>query len=161
MKKSLTLVLTLLCTSLALVSAQDDKHAHAAATEEVKVPTPGTVPSPDGAETYIISPKDGDTVKGPVTVVFGLKGMGVCPAGLYLENTGHHHLLINTDLSEVPGGIPMPTLENKLLHFGKGQTETVLELEPGTYTLQLAFADHGHMLHNPPVISKKITITVE
>lgn len=160
MKKSLTLVLTLLCTSLAFVSAQDDKHAHAAA-EEVKVPTPGTVPSPEGAETYIISPKDGDTIKGPVTVVFGLKGMGVCPAGLYLENTGHHHLLINTDLSEVPGGIPMPTLEDKLLHFGKGQTETVLELEPGEYTLQLAFADHGHMLHNPPVISKKITITVE
>jgi hypothetical protein len=118
-------------------------------------------PSPDGAMAYIISPKDGEKVKGDVTIKFGLKGMGVCPAGLYKENTGHHHLLVDMDKSELPAGIPIPTIEGKCLHYGGGQTEVTLKLAPGEHTLQMVLGNYTHMLHAPPVISKKITITVE
>jgi hypothetical protein len=115
-------------------------------------------PSPAGAEVYIISPKDGATVKSPVTVQFGLKGMGIAPAGMKFENAGHHHLVID---SEPPAdqNMPLPTTE-KLLHFGKGQTEASVTLPPGKHTLQLVLGDQNHTPHNPPVVSKKITITV-
>jgi len=155
MKKIVSLLVTGLLATTAVVSAQDEAPAP---------PAPGSVPSAEGAKVYIISPADGDTVKGPVTIQFGLKGMGVCPAGLYLENTGHHHLLVNMGHDDMPKGIPMPTIDEedkKMLHFGKGQTETTLELKPGKYTLLLAFADYGHMMHVPPVMSEMITITVE
>ena len=116
-------------------------------------------PSPAGAEVYIISPKDGATVKSPVTVVFGLKGMGIAPAGVKFENSGHHHLLIDT---AVPSDLnaPLPT-SDQVKHFGKGQTETSIELAPGKHTLQLVLGDEKHTPHNPPVESKKITITVK
>ena len=115
-------------------------------------------PSPAGAEVYIVSPKDGAKVSGPVTVRFGLKGMGVAPAGVKAENTGHHHLLIDT---AVPSDLnaPLPVVPDKVVHFGKGQTETTVTLPPGKHTLQLVLGDDKHMPHNPPVISKKITIT--
>jgi hypothetical protein len=116
-------------------------------------------PSPTGAEVYIVSPKDGATVKSPVTVVFGLKGMGIAPAGVKFENTGHHHLLIDT---AVPADLsaPLPTTD-QVKHFGKGQTEASIELTPGKHTLQLVLGDQNHTPHNPPVESKKITITVK
>jgi hypothetical protein len=115
-------------------------------------------PSPPGAEAYIISPKDGAKVHGPVLVQFGLKGMGIAPAGVKMDNTGHHHLLIDT---EAPSdlGAPLPATD-KIVHFGKGQTETMLTLTPGKHTLQLLLGDMNHVPHAPPVISKKITITV-
>lgn len=116
-------------------------------------------PSPAGAEVYIISPKDGATVKSPVTVEFGLKGMGVAPAGVKFENTGHHHLLIDTDVP-ADQNAPLPTSDN-VRHFGKGQTETTVDLKPGKHTLQLVLGDDKHTPHNPPVVSKKITITVK
>jgi hypothetical protein len=116
-------------------------------------------PSPPGAEVYIVSPKDGAKIKGPVTVVFGLKGMGIAPAGIKFDNTGHHHLLIDTD-PPTDLSLPMPANE-KNVHFGKGQTETTLTLPPGKHTLQLVLADSLHTPHEPAVISKKITITVE
>jgi hypothetical protein len=116
--------------------------------------------APAGAEVYFIAPKDGATVHGPVTVRFGLKGMGIAPAGVKFDNTGHHHLLLDTDLSEVKLETPMPATD-KVLHFGKGQTETTLTLPPGKHTLELVFADSLHMSFNPPLHSKKITITVE
>jgi hypothetical protein len=116
-------------------------------------------PSPAGAEAYIISPKDGATVKSPVTVVFGLKGMGVAPAGVKFENTGHHHLLIDTDVP-ADTAAPLPTTD-KVKHFGKGQTEASVELSPGKHTLQLVLGDQNHTPHNPPVVSKKITINVK
>lgn len=116
-------------------------------------------PSAAGAEVYIVSPKDGAKVKSPVTVVFGLKGMGIAPAGIKFDNTGHHHLLVD---SEAPADLsqPLPATE-KILHFGKGQTETTLTLAPGKHTLQLVLGDYLHVPHDPAVISKKITITVE
>ena len=116
-------------------------------------------PSPAGAEVYIISPKNGATVHSPFKVQFGLtKEMGIAPAGVKFDNTGHHHLLIDTD---APADLskPLPATD-KIVHFGKGQTETTLTLPPGKHTLQLLLADMSHIPHQPPVISKKITITV-
>jgi hypothetical protein len=116
-------------------------------------------PSPAGAEVYIVSPKDGAKVKGPVTVVFGLKGMGVAPAGIKFDNTGHHHLLVDSD---PPADLSQPLPANeKTIHFGKGQTEATLTLPSGKHTLQLVLGDFLHIPHEPAVISKKITITVE
>jgi hypothetical protein len=116
-------------------------------------------PSPAGAEVYIISPKDGAKVSNPVVVQFGLKGMGVAPAGIKFDNTGHHHLLIDTD-APTDLNAPLPA-SDKVIHFGKGQTETTLTtLSPGKHTLILVLGDASHIPHNPPVISKKITITV-
>ena len=115
-------------------------------------------PSPAGAEVYIISPNNGARVHSPVLVQFGLKGMGIAPAGVKFDNTGHHHLLVDT---EVPTNLaaPLPTTD-KIVHFGKGQTETMLTLSPGKHTLQLLLGDMNHVPHDPPVTSKKVTITV-
>lgn len=117
-------------------------------------------PSPEGAELYIISPSDGDTVSSPVLIQFGLRGMGVGPAGADFPDTGHHHLLVDLDIDEVDLALPMPPTDH-LLHFGGGQTETTLELEPGTHTLQLVLGDLSHVPHDPPVISEAITVNVE
>lgn len=119
--------------------------------------TPRT-PATQGAELYIISPADNATVTGPVTVRFGLKGMGVAPAGIQLADTGHHHLLVDTDVP--PLDKPIPADANHV-HFGKGQTETTLTLAPGKHTLQLILGDHLHIPHQPAVVSQKITITVK
>ena len=116
-------------------------------------------PSAPGAAVYLISPKNGATVHNPVHVVFGLKGMGIAPAGVKFENTGHHHLLIDTD-APADMNAPLPATD-KIVHFGKGQTETTLNLSPGKHTLQLLFADLNHIPHSPPLLSKKITITVK
>jgi Domain of unknown function (DUF4399) len=112
------------------------------------------------AEVYIISPSDGAVVHGPVTVRFGLKGMGIAPAGVKFDNTGHHHLLIDTDFSELKLDAPLPATD-KVVHFGKGQTETTLTLGPGKHTLELVLADSLHNSFDPPLHSKKITITVK
>ena len=116
-------------------------------------------PSPAGAKVYIISPKTGDTVSSPFTVQFGLKGMGIAPAGVTSPNTGHHHLLV--DVAQMPDlNVPMPNNDN-IRHFGAGQTEAELTLPPGKHTLQLVFADYLHIAHDKPVMSEKITITVK
>jgi hypothetical protein len=116
--------------------------------------------APAGAEVYFIAPRDGQKIHGPVTVKFGLKGMGIAPAGIKFDNTGHHHLLIDTDLSEVKLDASLPATD-KIVHFGKGQTETTLTLSPGKHTLELLLADYQHLSFDPPLHSKKITITVE
>lgn len=116
------------------------------------------IPSPEGAMVYIISPLDGTTVSGAVTVTFGLRGLGVAPAGIDYPDTGHHHLLVNAEKLP-PSNLAIPS-DDQHLHFGKGQTETTLRLEPGTYTLQLILGDRNHVPHDPPVVSEKITITV-
>jgi Domain of unknown function (DUF4399) len=116
-------------------------------------------PSPAGAEVYIVSPRDGAKIKGPVTVVFGLKGMGIAPAGIKFDNSGHHHLLVDSD-APTDLSLPLPATE-KSIHFGKGQTETTLTLPPGKHTLQLVLGDMLHIPHDPAVVSKKITIVVE
>ena len=116
-------------------------------------------PSPPGAEAYIIWPPDGATIPtGKFWVRMGLRNMGVCPKGVNRANTGHHHLLIDTDLP--PLDQPIPSDRNHL-HFGAGETEARIELPPGKHTLQLLMGDYNHVPHDPPVYSKKITITVK
>ncbi len=122
-------------------------------------PTSVTAATVLSAEVYVIAPKDGARVHSPVTVRFGLKGAGVAPAGVKFDNTGHHHLLVDTDLSTLKLDAPLPASE-KILHFGKGQTETELKLEPGKHTLQLLFADYSHTPFSPVISSKQITVTV-
>ncbi len=111
------------------------------------------------ASVYFIEPMDGQTLSSPVTVKFGLQGMGVAPAGVVRDNTGHHHLLIDVDtLPDLTK--PLPASE-QVRHFGGGQTEATIELAPGTHTLQLVLGDFAHRPHAKPVVSKKITITVK
>lgn len=115
--------------------------------------------APQGASVYILSPKTGETVSQTFNVQFGLSGMGVAPAGVEKDKTGHHHLLI--DLANMPD-LSMPLLAtDQIKHFGGGQTETTVTLPPGQHTLQLLLGNHLHVPHEPPVMSDKITITVE
>lgn len=115
--------------------------------------------APADAVVYIISPADGATVGQEFTVRFGLKGMGVAPAGVSREHAGHHHLLV--DMKDLPpAGQPIPKDANHL-HFGGGQTETVLKLKPGMHTLQLELGDENHVPFDPPLVSKRITIHVK
>lgn len=132
-----------------------------AAVAFAQTPAPGiaTTKAPAGAEVYFITPRDGATVGREITVRFGLKGMGVAPAGVNKEHTGHHHLLV--DATDLPlAGQPIPKDEHHL-HFGGGQTQTVLKLAPGTHTLQLELGDANHVPFDPPVVSKRITIHVK
>lgn len=122
------------------------------------VPAQQRTPAPADAELYFISPGDGATVSSPVSVRFGLKGMGVAPAGVQADNTGHHHLLVDTALPAL--AFPIINDENHL-HFGGGQTEVTLELPPGEHTLQLLLGDFAHIPHEPAVMSEQITVTVE
>ena len=119
-----------------------------------------STPAPPGATLYFITPTDGQTVENPFTVRFGLGGMGVAPAGVERENTGHHHLLIDTDIDTLDLTRPLPATDT-VKHFGGGQTETVLELPPGQHTLQLLLGNHIHVPHVPPVLSERITSTVK
>ncbi len=114
--------------------------------------------APADAEAFFITPEDGALVASPLTLVFGLRGMEVAPAGTDKENTGHHHLIIDTDLPAMDEPIPS---DDQHLHFGGGQTQTELELEPGEHSLQLLLGDLDHVPHDPPVMSEKITIVVE
>ncbi len=115
-------------------------------------------PSPDGARVFFITPADGDTVSNPISVEFGIDGMTVAPAGQNEEKSGHHHLLIDTDLPAVD--MPIPA-DSHHIHFGDASTSTELTLAPGEHTLQLLLADYAHIPHDPPVMSDRITITVE
>lgn len=123
-------------------------------------------PSAEGARVYFVNLEDGAVVSSPFLVAFGLSGMGVAPAGTEKENTGHHHLLIDRPkLGEGPDGADeliygLPADDNHV-HFGGGQTEVMLELPPGTHTLQMVLGDLGHVPHSPAVMSDVITVTVE
>ncbi|WP_417207567.1 DUF4399 domain-containing protein [Antarctobacter sp.] len=124
-----------------------------------------STPAPDDASVYFINIADGDTVTSPVAIQFGLSGMGVAPAGTDKEFTGHHHILIDRapygegdeDAEFAEYGIPG---DDNHRHFGGGQTEVMLGLDPGTHTLQLVLGDMNHIPHNPSVVSEYITITV-
>ena len=108
-------------------------------------------------KAYFINLNEGDKLESPFLVQFGLSGIGVAPAGTDRANTGHHHLLIN--VNSVDLYMPIPSSKNHL-HFGGGQTETTLDLLPGEYKLQLLLGDMNHIPHSPPIISKKISVTV-
>tara|TARA_B100000809_G_C14909314_1_gene449209 strand:- start:168 stop:593 length:426 start_codon:yes stop_codon:yes gene_type:complete len=112
-----------------------------------------------GAQLYFISPSDGEVLKSPFKVRFGLSNMGVAPAGVDVKNTGHHHLLIDAQkLPELDKALPSDEVH---IHYGGGQTESILNLVQGKHSLQLILGDKYHIPHNPPVISKKIFITIK
>jgi len=154
-----------LAGSLALLAcerqaAEQEAPAPAAEPPAAAAPEPAAMPrtpSPEGATVYFIAPLDTAEVTSPVNVVFGLKGAGVAPAGIDLPNTGHHHLLVDTELADE--NLPVPA-NAQSIHFGLGQTETTLELPAGEHTLQLVLGDHLHRPHDPPLLSERITVTV-
>lgn len=117
----------------------------------------GPTPSKEGASVRIISPTDGEALVSPVTVVFGLTAMGIAPAGVERAETGHHHLIIDAPLPPMNQVIP---LSENYRHFGGGQTQVTLELEPGDHTLQLLLGDYNHIPHEPPVYSETVRIHV-
>ncbi len=108
-------------------------------------------------KVYFINLQNGDVLKSPFLVQFGLSGKGVAPAGVEVPNTGHHHLLINVD--ELDFTVPIPSSKQHL-HFGLGQTETSLNLPIGKHKLQLVLGDKYHIPHSPPLVSEIIEITV-
>lgn len=124
-------------------------------------------PFPDGAELYFIGISDGDSVSSPVTIRFGLSGMGIAPAGITeKENVGHHHLLLNRPpLGEGEDGAEEWEFglasDEHHMHFGGGQTEVTLELQPGEHTLQMVLGDHSHVPFGPDLATDQITIKVE
>lgn len=115
--------------------------------------------APDGAQVYIIWPRDGQTIQGAFWLRMGLTNvMGIAPAGVAKDNTGHHHVLVDTDLpANMDETIPN---DKNHLHFGAGQTEARLDLPPGRHTLQLILGDENHVPFEPPIVSKKITVNV-
>ncbi len=129
--------------------------------DEIATTTPATLArsaSPDGATVFFITPATGDTVSSPARIEFGIEGMDVVKAGDSQPNSGHHHLLIDTDLPDP--GLPIPA-DERHVHFGDGSTTTEIALTAGEHTLQLLLGDYRHIPHDPPVVSNPITITVE
>ena len=119
---------------------------------------PATAPAAANAQVYFIWPHDGTVINGgKFWVRMGLRNMGVAPKGTNMPHTGHHHLLIDTELPSMTEPIPN---DRNHLHFGAGETEARVELPPGTHTLQLLLGDKDHVPHKPPIQSRKITITV-
>jgi hypothetical protein len=143
---------TVLAVAAALVGSS------AARAQQPQRPVQRT-PAPPNARVYIIAPVDGETMQSPVRVQFGLSGMGVAPAGVERENTGHHHLLIDVDPAQMSMDDPIPA-DDAHAHFGNGQTEVVIDLRPGIHTLRLLLADAFHIPHDPPVMSAPVRITV-
>lgn len=136
--------------------------AEVTAQSEAKSQTPPTsLPrsaSPDGARVFFITPADGSTVTNPISVEFGIDGMAVVAAGTKQEDSGHHHLLIDTDLPDL--GLPIPADELHI-HFGDASTATEITLAPGEHRLQMLLGDYLHIPHDPPLVSESITIIVE
>ena len=117
----------------------------------------GETPSPEGAKAYFIDLKDGDNVKSPLLIRFGLtEQMGIAPALADWPDTGHFHLIID---SKTPN--PDRPISNKHLHLHKGQTEAIVELSKGRHTLQIVMGDYSHIPHDPPVMSEQITVNVD
>ena len=108
-------------------------------------------------KVYFINLEDGDRLESPFLIQFGLSGMGIAPAGTDRANTGHHHLLIN--VNDIDLSKPIPSSSNHI-HFGGGQTESLVDLMPGDYSIQLVLGDMTHTPHNPPIFSQRINITV-
>ena len=141
--KFLSIAFALACTSISSTAVSHE----------------GSSTSPANANVYFITPVDGQTISQNFTIKFGLSGMGVAPAGTNKKNTGHHHILIDTDVMPDMHA-PLPATD-KIKHFGGGQTETQLTLSPGKHTLQLVLGNYQHIPHNKPVVSHKIMITVK
>ena len=152
-------LLIAICLPLAAACTEKPDEAPAAAVNAAQQPAaPSRSASAEDARVFFISPADGDTVNNPIRVVFGTEGMAVVPAGNDTPHSGHHHLLIDTELPEL--GLPIPK-DKHHVHFGDGSTETEIMLESGEHTLQLLLGDHLHIPHDPPLNSGRIKVTVK
>lgn len=153
----LTLLFALLLFTSACASedAADSATTDSASEETVDLRSP----SAEDARIYFVNLEDGQTVESPFNVEFGLEGMEVVPAGTDQDYSGHHHLLINQDMLP-PMTMPIPA-DSTHIHYGQGQTSTELDLPAGEHTLQIILGNHLHIPHDPPVVSEKITITVQ
>ena len=163
----MTLRILVLSSTILLLAACTEKQAEESAmTEQPEMAAeiaaePAVLPrtpSVDGASVFFITPANGTTVSNPIRIEFGIAGMDVVKAGVDQPHSGHHHLLIDTDLPDV--GLPIPADEHHI-HFGDGSTATEISLPPGDHTLQMLLGDHLHIPHNPAVVSQPITVTVE
>ena len=141
------------CRTVSIVSA-------VIAAVAIPVIVHAQTPAPAGATVYFINLKDGDMLTSPFKVQFGLTGMGIAPAGIERPNTGHHHVLVDTRLTDAEAKAPLP-MDMRHLHFGGGQTEAMLTLPPGQHTLQLVLGDWSHIPFAPPIVSPVITVTVK
>jgi len=151
-------LMTLTCC-LAVTGCGQESSGPASEAPPAAAPVP-TLPrqaSPQGAMVYIISPENGEEIQSPVTVVFGIKGAGIAPAGIDLPNTGHHHLIVDSELASMATPIPA---DAQHIHFGGGQTEATVELSAGEHVLQLALGDYLHIPHDPPLLSDPVTVQV-
>jgi hypothetical protein len=144
-----------LYSALAVLACLAAMAAGAQAPEEQE--QPGPAPAPEDAQVYLIAPSGGAATLGAITVVIGLRGMGIAPAGVRHENTGHFHLVV--DGEPPPPDEPIPD-DDRHIHLDGGETQTMLELEPGSHTVQVIFADHRHIPHEPPLMSEKVTFEV-
>ena len=159
MKPPIGLLLICAVTGILAGCGSDQSTPSEPATEAppTAVKMPQSVSAP-GATVFFVSPVDGAAVTSPVEIEFGVSGIAIAPAGESLENSGHHHLLVDMQLADMTKPIPKGAQQ---IHFGKGQTEATIELESGTHSLQLVLGDSNHIPHIPPVVSNTITITVE
>lgn len=152
----------LVLATAGVLGACGDEPREAPAADETALADESTVmprtASPDGAAVFFVTPADGDIVSSPVVIEFGITGMAVAKAGEQQQDSGHHHLIIDTGLPDLDAPIPA---DKHYLHFGDASTSTELTLEPGQHTLQLLLGDHAHVPHEPPVLSDPIKITVE
>lgn len=165
MNRSIQLSLLLSAAVLATACAKKEEALPPpAAAEPASPPAAAAAPSltstaaPDGARVFFVDLANGAEVSSPLLVKFGAEGIAIAPAGTDQPASGHHHLVIDAELP--PADAPVPANAN-YVHFGKGQTETTIELTPGTHTLQLVFANYLHVPFNPPLASEKITVTVK
>jgi hypothetical protein len=146
-------VLALLLVAPGARAQAEHDAAHAAPAAAI-----ARTPRPENARLYVISPAAGEAVASPVTVRFGLSGMGVAPAGVATPNTGHHHLILDSALPALD--VPLPK-DDKHRHFGGGETEVTIELPPGPHAIQLVLGDKDHVPHDPPLVSERVQFTVK
>jgi hypothetical protein len=163
----MTLRILVLSSAILFLAACAEKQVEESTTIEQPevaaeiVAEPAMLPrtaSADGASVFFITPANGSTVSNPIRVEFGIAGMDVVKAGIDQPHSGHHHLLIDTDLPDV--GLPIPADEHHI-HFGDGSTTTEITLPPGEHTLQMLLGDHLHIPHNPPLVSQPVAVIVE
>ena len=164
----------LLLSATAVLAACSKSEAPAPAPEAAAAPAASAAPAapapaaapvtlnseapPENARVWLVDLADGAEVSSPLLVKFGAEGIAVAPAGSHEPATGHHHLVIDAELPAYDQPIPASA---QYVHFGKGQTETTVELTPGRHTLQLVFANGAHVPFNPPLVSERITVTVK
>lgn len=156
MRMTLALTLALVACSGAEVPTTPEVAPEPEA-KAIAADAPEALAVPEGARVFFAEPADGSTVSSPVSIVMGVEGMEVKPAGAIVPGTGHHHILVNADGIATGAAVPK---DEKHIHYGDGSTETKLELAPGEHTLKLQFANGSHMSYGDKM-SATIVVKVQ